>query len=148
MSNYSKYLLNKQLDVLNPAKLEKQYVCCCFHPILEKEKMTTRRWWYECYKAMHPLKMCIVHTRSWFKHNAPAIDSMPRNFLQDLIWLLHFVDDWKVDENNFEWNRVFDFPNHDDSHAVYACAHCIKLAFIFTFIKLNNLPVEFLPHST
>ena len=97
---------------------------------------------------MHPLKMCIVHTRSWFKHNAPAIDSMPRNCLQDLIWLLHFVDDWKVDENNFEWNRVFDFPNHDDSHAVYACAHCIKLAFTFTFIKLNNLPVEFLPHST
>ena len=49
----------------------------------------------------------MYSTRSWFNHNAPAVDRMPRNCLQDLTWLLHFVDDWELDENDLEWNEMY-----------------------------------------
>ena len=52
-------------------------------------------------------------TCSWFIHNAPAVDSMPCNCLHDLTRLLHFVNDWELDDNNFEWDEAFAFPKHD-----------------------------------
>jgi hypothetical protein len=69
-------------------------------------------------------------TCSWFIHNAPAVDSMPCNCLQDLTQLLHFVDDWELDENDFEWEEVFDFPKHDHAHDDYATFHRIKWGLI------------------
>ena len=48
----------------------------------------------------------MYSTRSWFNHNAPAVDSMSRDCLQDLTWLLHFVNDWELNESDFEWNEV------------------------------------------
>ena len=72
----------------------------------------------------------MYSTRSWFNHNAPAVDSMPRDCLQDLTRLLHFVDDWELDGNDFEWNEVFDFPKCDHDHDDYAAAHRIKWALI------------------
>ena len=53
----------------------------------------------------------MYSTRSWFNHNAPAVDSMPRDCLQDLTRLFHFVDDWELDDNDFKWDEVFDFPS-------------------------------------
>ena len=35
----------------------------------------------------------MYSTCSWFKHNSPAVNSMPRDCLQDLTRLLHEVDD-------------------------------------------------------
>ena len=55
----------------------------------------------------------MYSTRSWFNHNALTVDSMPKDCLQDLTRLLHFVDDWELDDNNFEWDEVFAFPKHD-----------------------------------
>ena len=72
----------------------------------------------------------MYSTWSWFNHNAPAVDSMLRDCLQDLTWLLHFVADWKLDESNFEWNEVFNFPKHDHNHDHYAPSHHIKWALI------------------
>ena len=45
----------------------------------------------------------MYSTCSWFKHNSPAVDSMPHDCLQDLTRLLHEVDDcWELDDNDFE----------------------------------------------
>ena len=41
---------------------------------------------------------------------------MPRDYLQDLTQLLHFVDDWELDNNDFEWNENFDYPKNDHNH--------------------------------
>ena len=62
--------------------------------------------------VIHLYQICTVHsTRSWFNHNAPAVDSIPRDCLQDLTRLFHFVDDWELDDNDFKWDEVFDFPS-------------------------------------
>ena len=50
----------------------------------------------------------MYSTRRWFNHNAPAVDSIPRDCLLDLTQLLHFVYDWELNENASEWNEVFD----------------------------------------
>ena len=34
-----------------------------------------------------------------------------QDYLQDLIWLLHFVDNWELSENNFEWKNTFNFQS-------------------------------------
>ena len=73
---------------------------------------------------------CIYSTWSWFNHNAPAVDSMPRDCLKDLTRLLHFFDDQKLDDNNFEWDKVFDFPKHDHDHDDYAATHRVKFGLI------------------
>ena len=44
--------------------------------------------------------------------------------------MLHFVDDWGLDENYYEWNEVFDFPKHDHDHDAYACSNCVKIGLI------------------
>ena len=62
--------------------------------------------------------------------NAPAVDSMPQDCLQDLTRLLHFVDDLELGANDFEWNEVFDFPKCDHNHDNYAAAHRIKWALV------------------
>tara|TARA_B110001450_G_C17246012_1_gene329509 strand:- start:209 stop:427 length:219 start_codon:yes stop_codon:yes gene_type:complete len=69
---------------------------------------------------IHLLKICtgIVLGAGSINHNASALDSMPRDCLQDLTRLLHFVDDWELDDNNFKWNEVFDFPEHDHDYNV------------------------------
>ena len=41
------------------------------------------------------------------------MDSMPRNFLQDLTRLLHFVDDWEIKEDE-NWDDTFDYPRYDN----------------------------------
>ena len=59
------------------------------------------------------------------------MDSIPRNCLQDLTQLLHFVDNWELDENNFKWNEVFDFLlKYDHDRDDYVAAHRIKWALI------------------
>ena len=55
---------------------------------------------------------------------------MPCNCLQDLTRLLHFVDDWELDENDLEWNEVFDFLKCDHDHDDYAANYRIKWALI------------------
>ena len=35
-----------------------------------------------------------------------------------------------MDENNFEWDEVFDYPKDDHDHDDYAASHCIKWALI------------------
>ena len=68
-------------------------------------------WWQGCYKGKCQLKICI--TQSWFKNNTPpAVDGMPWNCLQDLIWLLHFANDWKIGDIE-NWNDIFDYPRYD-----------------------------------
>ena len=58
-------------------------------------------------------------------------DSMPRiAYAQDLTRLLHFADDWELDENDFKWDKVFDFLKHDPDHDAFAASHCIKWALI------------------
>ena len=80
----------------------------------------------------------MYSTCSWFNHNAPAVDSMLKDCLQDLTRLLHyFVDDWELDDNNdFEWNEVFDYPKDDHDHDAYAASHCVKFSLIEdTYVK-------------
>ena len=72
----------------------------------------------------------MYNTFSWFNHNAPAVDIMPRDCLQDLTWLLHFVDDWELDDNDFGWDEVFDYPEDDQDHDAYAAAHRVKFGLI------------------
>lgn len=116
--------------------LKKQCVPPYFHPILEEvEDDNNKRvhiklhhiewlyiWCNDSTDAMviHPfgIFMYSTSTRSWLYHNAPAVDSIPQKNLQDLIWLLHFVDDWELDKNDFEWNKVFDSSKHDHGHDV------------------------------
>ena len=68
----------------------------------------------------------MYSTRSWFKHNAPAVDSMLHNCLQDLIRLLHFVDDWEIEDDN--WNDMFHYSRYDNNDngdtAVFSCLLC------------------------
>ena len=41
--------------------------------------------------------------------------------------MLHFVNDWELDENDFKWNEVFDFPKFDHDHDDHATAQeCVK----------------------
>ena len=68
----------------------------------------------------------MYSTCCWFNHNTPAVDSMPHNCLQDLTRLLHFVNDWELNENDFEWDEVFVFPKFDQDHDDYAAAHQVK----------------------
>ena len=55
----------------------------------------------------------MYDTRSWFNHCAPAVEAMPRDCLQDLYRLLHFVDDWEIyDDDN--WNHVYDHIKQEE----------------------------------
>ena len=54
----------------------------------------------------------MYDSRSWFNHCAPAVESMPRDCLQDLYRLLHFVDDWELDEDK-EWDDIYDHPKEE-----------------------------------
>ena len=139
MSNYLRHLLTQQLDMMtNPEKPEKRFVPQFFHPILNNGVDECKKIDIELHhvKRLYGVMMArmlqddtsvvkdIYSTMSWFNHNAPAVDSMPRDCLQDLTRLLHFVDDWELDENDFKWNEVFDFPQHDHNHDnyIYFCS--------------------------
>ena len=65
---------------------------------------------------------------------------MPRDCLQDLYQLLHFVDDWELDED-MEWDDIYDHPkeevkegtaSHRTKHGVFEDAYvkrwqqCVK----------------------
>ena len=145
MSNYLRHLLTKQLiDIKKSWEAGEKIRSAFFYPILKKEKMRVRGltsnritlnvfmgWWcHRCCKAIRLYQKCTYSTWSWFNHNTPAVDSLPRDCLQDLTWLLYFVDNWELDENNFEWNEVFNFPKHDHDHDNYAASHRIKWALI------------------
>ena len=72
-----------------------------------------------CDDGMDATRWCVhstdmYSTRSWFKHNLPALDSIPHNCLQDLIrLLLHFVDDWEIEDDE-NWDDMFDYPRYDN----------------------------------
>ena len=52
---------------------------------------------------------------------------MPRDCLQDLTRLLHFVDDWELDKKrDLKWDGVFDCPKFDHDHDDYAAAQRIS----------------------
>ena len=75
------------------------------------------------------IRRCHIYsTHSRFNHTVPAVDSMPRDCLQDLTQLLHFVDDWELNNNDFEWNENFNYPKDDHNHDAYA--HCTKIGLI------------------
>ena len=77
----------------------------------------------------------MYSSRSWFKHNAPAVDSMPRNCSQDLIWLLHFVDDWEIEEDG-NWDDIIDYPRYDNHDDDDTTLHRVKFEIIETeYIK-------------
>mmetsp|Transcript_54967 Transcript_54967/g.62207 ORF Transcript_54967/g.62207 Transcript_54967/m.62207 type:complete len:100 (+) Transcript_54967:816-1115(+) len=59
-----------------------------------------------------PSIVYMYDLRRWFNHCAPAVKSMPRDCLQDLYQLLHFVDDWELDED-MEWDDIYDHPKED-----------------------------------
>ena len=72
----------------------------------------------------------LYSSQSWFKHNVQAVDSMPRNCLQDLTQLLHFVDNWEID-NTENWdNNMFDYPRYDNNDNDDTAPHCIKFSLI------------------
>ena len=143
MSNYSWYLLTKQLDVSYPEEHEKRFVPRNSHPILNEgedknKKIDIQPCHVEQLYGVMIAQMLLADTQvpftyntfSWFNHNAPAVDIMPRDCLQDLTWLLHFVDDWELDDNDFGWDEVFDYPEDDQDHDAYAAAHRVKFGLI------------------
>ena len=88
MSNYLRHLLTKQLDVTtNPP--EKRFIPRFFHPILNEgedksKKVDIKPHHVERLYGVMMARMLqgntsikdMYTTRSWFKHNAPAVDSM------------------------------------------------------------------------
>ena len=65
------------------------------------------------YSIMIALMLCgdpsienMYNSRSQFDHCAPATKSMPQDCLQDLYQLLHFVDDWEIDDDD-NWNKIY-----------------------------------------
>ena len=69
---------------------------------------------------------------------------MPRNCLQDLIRLLHFVDDWKIEEDE-NWYNMFNYPrynSHDDDDDT--APHRVKFGIIETeYVKRWQQCVKF-----
>jgi len=60
-----------------------------------------------------PSIVYMYDLRRWFNHCAPAVKSMPRDCLQDLYQLLHFVDDWELDEDK-EWDEIYDHVKEEE----------------------------------
>ena len=91
MSNYLRHLLTKQLDITtDPEKPEKRFVPRYFHPILnegedENKKIDIEPHHIERLYGVMMARMLkgdasmkdMYSTRSWFNHNAPAVESMP-----------------------------------------------------------------------
>ena len=116
LSNYLHHLLTKQLDVTtNPEKPEKRLVPQFFHPILndwedESKKINIEPHHVERLYGVMMARMLqgdasikdMYSSWSWFKHNAPAVDSILRNCLQALIqfallcWWLGYWRGWKL----------------------------------------------------
>ena len=126
MSSYLQYLLTKDLDLLDHDQPEKRFKPRFFHPILEegeddesKKKDIKPHHIARLYSVMmarmlsgDPSIVNMYDSRSWFNHWAPAVESMPRDCLQDLYWLFHFVDDWELDEVK-EWDNIYDHPKEE-----------------------------------
>jgi len=155
MSNYLRHLLTKQLDVTtNPP--EKRFVPRFFHPLLnegedESKKVDIEPHHVERLYGVMMARMLqgdasvpdMYTTRSWFKHNAPAVESMPRNCLQDLIRLLHFVDDWEIEEDE-NWDDTFDYPRYDNHEDDNTAPHRVKFGIIETeYVKRWQQCVRF-----
>ena len=49
----------------------------------------------------------MYNSKIWFNQCAPAVKSMPQDCLQNMYGLLHFVDDWELDEDK-EWDDIYD----------------------------------------
>ena len=60
----------------------------------------------------NPSIVNMYDSRSWFNDCALAVESMPRDCLQDLYRLLYFVDDWELDEDK-EWDDIYDNPKEE-----------------------------------
>ena len=91
-----------------PRSAEKQFKPRFFHPILEEGEDESKRKDIEPHHVARlygvimarmlsgdPSISNMYDSRSWFNHCAPAVESMPKDCLQDLHRLLHFVDDWE-----------------------------------------------------
>ena len=94
MSNYSQYLLIKQLDVTtDPEKAKKRFAPQYFHTILKEVEDANKRknndigpqLLEQLYRVMMArilqgsmLVPHIYNSKSWFKHNTPVVDVMPR----------------------------------------------------------------------
>ena len=156
-----RHLLTKQLDITtNPLKPEKRFVPRFFHPILNEGADNNKKIDIEPHhvERLYGVMMAgilqgdasikdMYSTRSWFKHNAPAVDSMPRDCLQDLTWLLHFVDDWEIEEDE-NWDDTFYYPhydNHEDDDVTDDTApHRVKFGIIETeYVKRWQQCVKF-----
>ena len=130
MSNCLRYLLTKELDLTDDDQPEKQFKPRFFHPILEEGKDKSKR------KDIEPHHIALLYgvmmarmlsgdpsivnmydSRSWFNHCGPAIESMPRDCLQDLYLLLHFVVDWELDEDK-EWDDIYDHPKEEGKEGI------------------------------
>ena len=140
MSNYLRHLLTKQLDITTNLEAGETIRSAFFRPILNKgeddnKKVDIKPHHFERLYGVMIAQMLqddasikdMYSSWSWFKHNAPAVDSMPRNCLQDLIRLLHFVDDWEIEENE-NWDDKFDYPRFDNHIVVDTTLHCVKFA--------------------
>ena len=153
MSNYLRYLLTKDLGETDDDQPEKRFKPRFFHPILEEGEDESKRKDIEPHHVARlygiimarmlsgdPSIVNMYDSRSWFNHCAPAVESMPRNCLQDLYRLLHFVDDWELDED-MEWDDIYDHPkkevkegtaSHRTKHGVFEDAYvkrwqqCVK----------------------
>ena len=85
----------------------------------------------------------VYSSCSWFKHNAPAVDSMLRSCLRALIWLLHFVGDWEIEEDE-NWDDMFDNPRYDNHDNDDTAPHCVKFGIIETeYVKQWQQCVKF-----
>ena len=83
------------------------FVLCYFHPILKEGEYDNNKNDIKPHhvKQLYGVMMArtlqgstldshMYNLKRWFKHNEPAaVDSMPCGCLQDLIQLLHFIDD-------------------------------------------------------
>ena len=89
----------------------------------------------------------MYSSRSWFKHSAPVVDSMPQNYLQDPIQLLlHFVDNWEIEDDDNEqntWNAMFNYfcynNNNDNNSRQVSCCRMISLSmYNWTWCNTNS----------
>ena len=147
MSNYSQYLLIKQLDVTTDLeKAKKRFAPQYFHTILKEVEDANKRkndigpqLLEQLYRVMMARilqgSMLVPHmynSKSWFKHNTLAVNRvvcLVSAYRISYNCLLHF-DDWGLDENYYEWNEAFNFPKHDYDHDAHACSNCVKIGLI------------------
>ena len=72
-----------------------------FDPVKEKKDIKEQyiAWLYRMMAYMlswDPSVVNMYDLRCWFNHCALTVKAIPQDCLQDLYWLLHFVEEWNL----------------------------------------------------